>query len=32
MAKKIYDVIVVGAGAGGGMAIKTLCERRLASK
>jgi choline dehydrogenase-like flavoprotein len=29
MAKKIYDVIVVGTGAGGGMAIKTLCEAGL---
>lgn len=27
--KKIYDVIVVGTGAGGGMAIKTLCEAGL---
>src|SRR5690348_3060581 len=26
MPSKIYDVIVVGTGAGGGMAIKTLCE------
>jgi len=29
MGKKIYDVIVVGTGAGGGMAIKTLCEAGL---
>jgi choline dehydrogenase-like flavoprotein len=29
MAKRIYDVIVVGTGAGGGMAIKTLCEAGL---
>ena len=29
MAKKIYDVIVVGTGAGGGMAMKTLCEAGL---
>ena len=29
MAQKIYDVIVVGTGAGGGMAIKTLCEAGL---
>ncbi len=29
MARKIYDVIVVGTGAGGGMAIKTLCEAGL---
>lgn len=29
MAKKIYDVVVVGTGAGGGMAIKTLCEAGL---
>jgi choline dehydrogenase-like flavoprotein len=29
LAKKIYDVIVVGTGAGGGMAIKTLCEAGL---
>ncbi len=29
MAKKIYDVIVIGTGAGGGMAIKTLCEAGL---
>lgn len=27
--KKIYDAIVVGTGAGGGMAIKTLCEAGL---
>lgn len=26
MGQKIYDAIVVGTGAGGGMAIKTLCE------
>jgi choline dehydrogenase-like flavoprotein len=26
MPSKVYDVIVVGTGAGGGMAIKTLCE------
>ena len=29
MTRKIYDVIVVGTGAGGGMAIKTLCEGGL---
>ena len=29
MAQKTYDVIVVGTGAGGGMAIKTLCEAGL---
>ncbi|MGA2101057.1 MAG: hypothetical protein ABSG34_08125, partial [Candidatus Sulfotelmatobacter sp.] len=29
MAKNIYDVIVIGTGAGGGMAIKTLCEAGL---
>src|SRR5580692_11861315 len=29
MPKQIYDVIVVGTGAGGGMAIKTLCEAGL---
>jgi len=29
MARQIYDVIVVGTGAGGGMAIKTLCEAGL---
>lgn len=29
MAKTIYDVIVIGTGAGGGMAIKTLCEAGL---
>ena len=29
MPRKIYDVIVVGTGAGGGMAIKTLCEGGL---
>jgi choline dehydrogenase-like flavoprotein len=29
MAKKIYDVIVIGTGAGGGMAIKTLCDAGL---
>jgi choline dehydrogenase-like flavoprotein len=28
-ARKIYDAIVVGTGAGGGMAIKTLCEAGL---
>src|SRR5215467_611110 len=27
--KQIYDVIVIGTGAGGGMAIKTLCEAGL---
>jgi choline dehydrogenase-like flavoprotein len=26
---KVYDVIVIGTGAGGGMAIKTLCEAGL---
>src|ERR1700731_744877 len=29
MAKQIFDVIVIGTGAGGGMAIKTLCEAGL---
>jgi choline dehydrogenase-like flavoprotein len=29
LANKIYDVIVVGTGAGGGMAMKTLCEAGL---
>jgi choline dehydrogenase-like flavoprotein len=29
MPKQTYDVIVVGTGAGGGMAIKTLCEAGL---
>ncbi len=29
MPGKLYDVIVVGTGAGGGMAIKTLCEAGL---
>ncbi len=29
MAPTIYDVIVVGTGAGGGMAMKTLCEAGL---
>jgi len=29
MAKQIYDVIVIGTGAGGGMAMKTLCEAGL---
>jgi choline dehydrogenase-like flavoprotein len=29
MPQKIYDVIVIGTGAGGGMAIKTLCEAGL---
>jgi choline dehydrogenase-like flavoprotein len=29
MAKQIYDVIVIGTGAGGGMAIKALCEAGL---
>ena len=29
MPKQIYDVIVIGTGAGGGMAIKTLCEAGL---
>ena len=29
MAKQIYDAIVIGTGAGGGMAIKTLCEAGL---
>ncbi|MGH9328295.1 MAG: GMC oxidoreductase [Terriglobia bacterium] len=29
MAKKIYDVIVVGTGAGGGTALKALCEAGL---
>jgi choline dehydrogenase-like flavoprotein len=29
MANKEYDVIVIGTGAGGGMAMKTLCEAGL---
>jgi choline dehydrogenase-like flavoprotein len=29
MARQVYDVIVIGTGAGGGMAIKTLCEAGL---
>lgn len=29
MAKKVYDAIVVGTGAGGGMAIRALCEAGL---
>ncbi len=29
MATKVYDVIVVGTGAGGGMAMKLLCEAGL---
>ena len=29
MAERVYDVIVVGTGAGGGMAVKTLCEAGL---
>lgn len=29
MPNRIYDVIVIGTGAGGGMAIKTLCEAGL---
>lgn len=29
MPRKTYDVIVIGTGAGGGMAIKTLCEAGL---
>jgi choline dehydrogenase-like flavoprotein len=29
MAKQTYDVIVIGTGAGGGMAIKTLCDAGL---
>jgi len=29
MAKQNYDVIVVGTGAGGGMAIKCLCDAGL---
>ena len=29
MAKASYDVIVIGTGAGGGMAIRTLCESGL---
>jgi choline dehydrogenase-like flavoprotein len=29
MPKQVYDVIVIGTGAGGGMAIKTLCEAGL---
>ena len=31
MPKQIYDVIVIGSGAGGGMAVKTLCSK-LASR
>ena len=29
MLPKVYDAIVVGTGAGGGMAIKLLCEAGL---
>jgi choline dehydrogenase-like flavoprotein len=29
MPKQVYDVIVIGTGAGGGMAIRTLCEAGL---
>jgi choline dehydrogenase-like flavoprotein len=29
MPSQVYDVIVIGTGAGGGMAIKTLCEAGL---
>jgi choline dehydrogenase-like flavoprotein len=29
MPKQVYDVIVIGTGAGGGMAMKTLCEAGL---
>src|SRR5258708_34204443 len=29
MPKQTYDAIVIGTGAGGGMAIKTLCEAGL---
>ena len=29
MAKQVYDVVVIGTGAGGGMAIKTLCDAGL---
>ena len=29
MARQIYDVVVIGTGAGGGMAIKTLCDAGL---
>jgi choline dehydrogenase-like flavoprotein len=29
MPKSLYDVIVIGTGAGGGMAIKTLCDAGL---
>ena len=29
MTKNEYDVIVIGTGAGGGMAMKTLCEAGL---
>jgi len=29
MADQLYDVIVIGTGAGGGMAVKTLCEAGL---
>ena len=29
MAQPLYDVIVIGTGAGGGMAIKTLCDAGL---
>ena len=29
MPQPLYDVIVIGTGAGGGMAIKTLCDAGL---
>jgi len=29
VARQIYDVVVIGTGAGGGMAIKTLCDAGL---
>ena len=29
MPRQTYDVIVIGTGAGGGMAVKTLCEAGL---
>jgi len=29
MRRKVYDAIVIGTGAGGGMAIKTLCDAGL---
>ena len=29
MAQKTYDVVVIGAGAGGGAATQALCNRQL---